>query len=379
MIENQSDNIDIKENDVSNQENAPEDTSSAGEQIIENDELSSQKTEEINTEELKNTISNNDARLEQLEKEHETLKNQYVRISADFDNFRKRQSRDQDDLKIQLVSKTLTAILPIVDNFERARQQLKPESEEAQALHRSYQGLYKQLVEVLKQQGVSPMRVVGQQFDPNLHEAVLREPSEEFQEDFIVEELQRGYHLEGKVLRHALVKVSMGPGKQNSQELEEKANNIDENLSWHFIGPLQSNKAKIIAKYADWIHTIDRKKIADKINEECKKINKIINACIQVNISNESTKSGINPENLMIFAKYVDSMENINLKGIMVLPSLGENNKKQMQDSKLLHEELISVFPHAEYLSMGTTSDFETAIVSGSNMIRVGELIFGKR
>ena len=168
-------------------------------------------------------------------------------------------------------------------------------------------------------------------------------------------------------------------GENYAQELEEKANNINGNVCWHFIGPLQSNKAKIISKYADWIHTIDRKKIADKINEECKKINKIINACIQVNISNESTKSGINPENLMNFAKYVDSMENINLKGIMVLPSLGENNKKQMQDSKLLHEELVSAFPHAEYLSMGTTNDFETAIVSGSNMIRVGELIFGKR
>ena len=168
-------------------------------------------------------------------------------------------------------------------------------------------------------------------------------------------------------------------GENYAQELEEKANNIDGNVCWHFIGPLQSNKAKIIAKYADWIHTIDRKKIADKINEECKKINKNINACIQVNISNESTKSGINPEDLLVFAKYVDSMENINLKGIMVLPSLGENNKKQMQDSKLLHEELVSVFPHAEYLSMGTTNDFETAIVSGSNMIRVGELIFGKR
>ena len=168
-------------------------------------------------------------------------------------------------------------------------------------------------------------------------------------------------------------------GENYAKELEEKANNIDGYVCWHFIGPTQSNKAKIIAKHADWIHTIDRKKIADKINEECKKINKTINACIQVNISNEPTKSGINPENLMIFAKYVDSMENINLKGIMVLPSLGENNKKQMQDSKLLHEELLSVFPNAEYLSMGTTNDFETAIVSGSNMIRVGELIFGKR
>jgi len=163
-----------------------------------------------------------EARLQQLEKEHETLNSQYMRIAADFDNFRKRQTRDQDDLKIQLTCTTLSEILPIVDNFERARQQLKPESEEAQALHRSYQGLYKQLVEVLKQQGVAPMRVVGQQFDPNLHEAVLREPSEEFKEDFIIEELQRGYHLEGKVLRHALVKVSMGPGKQNSQEEVEK-------------------------------------------------------------------------------------------------------------------------------------------------------------
>jgi len=106
MIENQSDNIDNKENDVSNQDNVPEDISSTQNLTTENNELSSQKKEEINTEELKNTISNNDARLEQLEKEHETLKNQYVRISADFDNIRKRQSRDQDDLKIQLVSKT---------------------------------------------------------------------------------------------------------------------------------------------------------------------------------------------------------------------------------------------------------------------------------
>ena len=168
-------------------------------------------------------------------------------------------------------------------------------------------------------------------------------------------------------------------GENYAQELENKATNIDKNVNWHFIGPLQSNKAKIIAKYADWIHTIDRKKIADKINDECKKINKVINACIQINISKEQTKSGISPEDMMVFAKYVDSMENINLKGIMVLPSLGEKNRKQMQASKLLHEKLISAFPDAKYLSMGTTNDFETAIASGSNMVRVGELIFGKR
>ena len=168
-------------------------------------------------------------------------------------------------------------------------------------------------------------------------------------------------------------------GENYAQELEEKATNIDGKITWHFIGPLQSNKSKIIAKYADWIHTIDRKKIADKINDECKKINKVINACIQVNISNEPTKSGINPDDLLVFAKYVDSMENINLKGIMVLPNLGIDNKTQMQNSKLLHEKLLLCFPKAKYLSMGTTNDFEAAILSGSNMIRVGELIFGKR
>ena len=165
--------------------------------------------------------NDNEARLEQLEREHsslreehETLRSQYMRIAADFDNFRKRQSRDQDDLKLQLVCSTLSEILPVVDNFERARQQLNPEGEEAQALHRSYQGLYKQLVDVLKQLGVAPMRVVGQEFDPTLHEAVLREPSEEHHEDVVIEELQRGYHLNGRVLRHAMVKVSMGPGPQ---------------------------------------------------------------------------------------------------------------------------------------------------------------------
>ena len=213
------DKEDAKKNDKSNLKEVSLDNE--GDSLIENTSDEETQTKSLNT----------DERLEQLEKEHETLKSQYMRIAADFDNFRKRQSRDQDDLKIQLICKTLTAILPIVDNFERARQSLKPESEEAQTLHRSYQGLYKQLVEVLKQQGVAPMRVVGQVFDPNLHEAVLREPSEDYAEDLITEELQRGYHLEGKVLRHALVKVSMGPGPQNSSQEDKETDKVVEDIS----------------------------------------------------------------------------------------------------------------------------------------------------
>tara|TARA_Y100001970_G_scaffold294335_1_gene450904 strand:+ start:1819 stop:2538 length:720 start_codon:yes stop_codon:yes gene_type:complete len=230
MIEHQSkdpDNLD--ENDLVNEDQASDIKNENA--ISSEDDSDDIKDEKNVSEDLKNTITNNDARLEQLEKEHETLKSQYVRIAADFDNFRKRQSRDQDDLKVQLISKALTAILPIVDNFERARQQLKPENEEAKNLHRSYQGLYKQLVDVLKQQGVAPMRVVGQAFDPNLHEAVMREPNNEYKEDLITEELQRGYHLEGKVLRHALVKVSMGPSQEGLSQEESEKDKVEEKLN----------------------------------------------------------------------------------------------------------------------------------------------------
>lgn len=153
-----------------------------------------------------------EADLASLRQENEALRGQYMRIAADFDNFRKRQQRETEDLRLQLICSALSEILPVVDNFERARQQLNPEGEEAQGLHRSYQGLYKQLVDVMKQLGVSPMRVEGEVFNPSLHEAVLNEPSDKYSEDVVIEELQRGYHLDGRVLRHAMVKVSMGPG-----------------------------------------------------------------------------------------------------------------------------------------------------------------------
>lgn len=221
---------------LNNQVLEPPGTSKASGKEVDNGSENKDKDQANLQSDPTSQLADNEARLQQLEKEHETLKSQYMRIAADFDNFRKRQTRDQDDLKIQLTCSTLSEILPVVDNFERARQQLNPEGEEAQALHRSYQGLYKQLVEVLKQLGVAPMRVVDQSFDPTLHEAVLREPSDEKAEDIITEELQRGYHLNGRVLRHALVKVSMGPGPKisvkeasdESSSLEEENNSLED-------------------------------------------------------------------------------------------------------------------------------------------------------
>jgi pyridoxal phosphate enzyme (YggS family) len=186
-----------------------------------------------------------------------------------------------------------------------------------------------------------------------------------------------------KSLEHIKIAFNLGLkdfGENYAQELQKKSEELQNlKIIWHFIGPIQSNKIKTIARHANWIHSLDRNSIVDKLNRECKSLDKFINGCIQVNISEESSKSGIDSSELMSFANHVDSMENINLKGIMVLPKITGDSKEEMRRSKELHEELMSVYPNANYLSMGTTSDFESAIQFGSNLIRVGELIFGKR
>ena len=186
-----------------------------------------------------------------------------------------------------------------------------------------------------------------------------------------------------KSLEHIKIAFNLGLkdfGENYAQELQKKSEELQNlKIIWHFIGPIQSNKIKTIARHANWIHSLDRNSIVDKLNRECKSLDKVINGCIQVNISGESSKSGIDSSELMSFANHVDSMENINLKGIMVLPKITGDSKEEMRRSKELHEELMSVYPNANYLSMGTTSDFESAIQFGSNLIRVGELIFGKR
>ncbi len=172
-------------------------------------------------------------------------------------------------------------------------------------------------------------------------------------------------------------------GENYAQELKTKAEMVnDEKISWHFIGPIQSNKVKLIAKYAHWVHALDREKVIFKLNDECKKHSKLINGFIQVNISSEDSKSGCNPDNFIELAKLIKSMKNVNLKGIMALPKLTDNKLDRMETMNKvvnLSNRLKSHFPEAKYISMGTTSDFEDAVSVGSNVIRIGESIFGKR
>lgn len=149
--------------------------------------------------------------VEALKTQLDERNSQYMRIAADFDNFRRRTQKEKEDLEQQVKRSTITEILPVVDNFERARSQLKPQTEAEMGMHKSYQSIYKQLVDTLKRLGVAAMRPEGKEFDPNLHEAVMRQPTSESPEGTVLEELVRGYFLGEQVLRHAMVKVAAAP------------------------------------------------------------------------------------------------------------------------------------------------------------------------
>lgn len=148
---------------------------------------------------------------EALRAQVEDYKNQYARLAADFDNFRKRTQKEKEELEVQLKCTTIKELLPVVDNFERARSLLKPQTDAEMNIHKSYQSVYKQMVDCLKRLGVAPMRPEGQAFDPNFHEAVMSESTDQHPEGTVMEELMRGYLLGERVLRHAMVKVAAAP------------------------------------------------------------------------------------------------------------------------------------------------------------------------
>lgn len=170
--------------------------------------------------------------LDEKSNQADLTKAQYARLAADFENFRRRTAKEKENLETQAKKDVITLLLPVVDNFERARTQLKPESEGEKAIHGSYQGVYKTLVECLKKMGVSAMRPEGKEFDPNFHEAMLREQTNEYPEGTVIEQLMRGYILGDTILRHAMVKVAVPiepvitSEEKNTEEEQQENNNL---------------------------------------------------------------------------------------------------------------------------------------------------------
>jgi len=172
-------------------------------------------------------------------------------------------------------------------------------------------------------------------------------------------------------------------GENYAQELAQKAAACPQDIVWHFIGPIQTNKLKLIAEKASWVHSVDRIKVAKKLDEACKDLNKTISILIQVNIDNESSKSGIKPEEVATFATELNThYSNLKLKGLMFMPNINASNKDKLKtyaNIQFLQSSLKEILPNCTELSLGTSGDYEEAIVAGSSMVRIGETLLGPR
>ncbi|KAL1314199.1 hypothetical protein HN51_040977 [Arachis hypogaea] len=156
-------------------------------------------------------------------------KDRILRISADFDNFRKRTERDRLSLVTNAQGEVMESLLPVLDNFERAKTQIKVETEGEEKINNSYQSIYKQFMEILTALGVEPVKTVGKPFDPLLHEAIMREDSTEFEDDIIIQEFRKGFKLGDRLLRPSMVKVSAGPGPAKPEQAQQEEQVASEN------------------------------------------------------------------------------------------------------------------------------------------------------
>lgn len=176
-------------------------------------------------------------------------------------------------------------------------------------------------------------------------------------------------------------------GENYVQEGVEKvqyfqSNHADIALEWHFIGPIQSNKTRPIAEHFDWVHSVDRLKIAQRLNEQRPDNLGELNVLIQVNISSEESKSGTTSEEVMELAAAINEMPNLTLRGLMSIPANVSNYDEQLAAFTQLasiQNQLRAQYPQVDTLSMGMSGDMDAAIEAGSTMVRIGTAIFGTR
>lgn len=152
-------------------------------------------------------------------------------------------------------------------------------------------------------------------------------------------------------------------------------------ITWHFIGPIQSNKTKHIAEHFAWVHSIDRAKIALRLNDHLNDIDSQdtpLNICLQVNISEENSKSGLSIEEILPLAEQVNQCENLCLRGLMAIPEKNASTETYQKMQQLFND-LQQRYPSVDTLSLGMSNDLAPAIAAGSTMVRIGTAIFGAR
>lgn len=153
-------------------------------------------------------------------------------------------------------------------------------------------------------------------------------------------------------------------------------------IEWHLIGPLQSNKTRAVAEHFDWVHTVDRLKIAQRLSDQRPAHLPPLQVCIQVNTSGESSKSGVEPAHALALAQAVAPLPHLQLRGVMALPAPSTDAFTQQQSLKSVREVFDELRQHGltlDTLSMGMSADLEMAVEQGSTMVRIGAALFGQR
>lgn len=173
-------------------------------------------------------------------------------------------------------------------------------------------------------------------------------------------------------------------GENYVQEAADKSQQLAhlDDIEWHFIGPIQSNKTRIVAQSMHWVHTLDRAKIAQRLSEQRPADLPAINVCIQINISGEESKSGISFAELDDLVEIVNKQPNLILRGLMAIPAPQTALSDQLTTYLPLYQAyqaLAEKIPSVDTLSIGMSGDMEAAIASGSTMVRIGTAIFGAR
>ena len=184
-------------------------------------------------------------------------------------------------------------------------------------------------------------------------------------------------------IRSAIAEGQRFFGESYLQEALQKMDELSGmDLEWHFIGPIQSNKTRSIATHFQWVHSVDRLQIAQRLSDQRPENLPPLNVCIQVNISEEPTKSGIALPDLPDLAKQIAALPRLSLRGLMTIPEPSDNFGQQREAFHRLRqslEELNSAGLQMDTLSMGMSSDLEAAIAEGATLVRVGTDIFGHR
>jgi pyridoxal phosphate enzyme (YggS family) len=186
-----------------------------------------------------------------------------------------------------------------------------------------------------------------------------------------------------EAVRQAHAAGQMAFGENYIQEAVEKITALrDLPLEWHCIGPIQSNKTRLVAEHFDWVHSVDRLKIAQRLSEQRPAELAPLQVCIQVNVDGGATKSGVQPQDLPALAQAVAALPHLRLRGLMTIPEPADSPELMRavhRQAKALFDDLCRQGLPLDTLSMGMSADLDAAIAEGSTMVRVGTAIFGRR